>query len=185
MLLRYTFGIKSMSIVVRTAKVDVKFELISEARGHLPRKGVWGCVALKTPFSRLSCSSQGSHFKQKCQFTRPPFEKIWNFRIYSLNLCLNLALKPQIWKFSAHKPPNLEIFSSQAPSFRSKYQFASLTLWKSGLHTPTWKKLSAPRNWKCVCGGVWGGWCVCVGGVWGCVYYLLYYLFLIIEIQHQ
>ena len=40
------------------------------------RGGVW---ALKTPFSRLSCSSQGSHFKQKSQFTRPPFEKIWKF----------------------------------------------------------------------------------------------------------
>ena len=25
------------------------------------------------------------------------------------------ALKPQIWKFSAHKPPNWESFSSQAP----------------------------------------------------------------------
>ena len=28
-----------------------------------------------------------------------------------------LAHKPQIWKFSAHKPPNLEIFSSQASKF--------------------------------------------------------------------
>ena len=49
------------------------------AGGHWPRKGVWGCAALKTPFSRLSCSSQGSHFKQKRQFTRPPFEKIGKF----------------------------------------------------------------------------------------------------------
>ena len=47
--------------------------------GHWPRKGVWGCAALKTPFSRLSCRSQGSHFKQKSQFARPPFEKIWKF----------------------------------------------------------------------------------------------------------
>ena len=47
--------------------------------GHWPRKGVWGCAALKTPFSRLSCRSQGSHFKQKSQYTRPPFEKIWKF----------------------------------------------------------------------------------------------------------
>ena len=42
---------------------------------------------------------------------------------------------PQIWKFSAHKPP---------PLFRGKCQFASPTLRKSGLHTPTWKKLSVP-----------------------------------------
>ena len=51
---------------------------------------------------------------------------------------------PQIWKFSVHKPPNLEIFSSQAPSFRGKNQFASPTLRKSGLHTPTWKKVECP-----------------------------------------
>ena len=79
--------------------------------GHWPRKGEWGCAALTIPFSRLSCSLQGSHFKQKSQLS-------------SL----------QIWKFSVHKPP----------SFRGKYQFASPTLQKSGLHTPTWKKISAP-----------------------------------------
>ena len=44
----------------------------------------------------------------------------------------------------AHKPPNLEIFSSQAPLFRGKYQFASPTLRESGLHTPTWKKVECP-----------------------------------------
>ena len=47
--------------------------------GHWPRKGVWGCAALKTPFSRLFCRSQGSHFKQKSPFTRPPLEKIQKF----------------------------------------------------------------------------------------------------------
>ena len=47
--------------------------------GHWPRKRVWGCAALKNPFLRLSCCSQGSHFKQKSQLTRPPFEKIWKF----------------------------------------------------------------------------------------------------------
>ena len=31
---------------------------------------------------------------------------------------------PQIWKFSVHKPPNLEIFSSQAPKF-GNFQFTS------------------------------------------------------------
>ena len=72
--------------------------------GALAYKGVWGCAALKTPFSRLSCSSQGSHLKQKSQFTRPPFEKIWKFRLYSLNFCPH--------------------FSSQAPKFRY-FQFTS------------------------------------------------------------
>ena len=54
--------------------------------GHWPRKGVWGCAALKTPFSRLSCRSQGSHFKQKSQFTRCPLlRKFGNLSLNSLN----------------------------------------------------------------------------------------------------
>ena len=84
---------------------------------------------------------------------------------------------PQIWKFSVHKPPKLEIFSSQAPKF-GNFQFKSPPfqrqlsvhkppLQKSGPHTPTKKKLSAPPNihwlnqkannyliiglWKCTC----------------------------------
>ena len=93
--------------------------------GHWPRKRVRGCAALKTPFSRLSCSSQESHFKQKSQFTRPPFEKFGNFSFYSLNFHPNFnSQAPQIWKFSVHKPPNLEIFSSQAPKY-GNFQFTS------------------------------------------------------------
>ena len=107
--------------------------------GHWPRKGVWGCAALKTPFSRLSCRSQGSHFKQKSQFTRPPFDSE-NLEI----LACTASIFTQIWKFSAHKPPNLEIFRSQAPLFRGICQFASPTLRKSGPHTPTWKKVECP-----------------------------------------
>ena len=96
--------------------------------GHWSRKGVWGCAALKTPFSRLSCHSQGSHFKQKSQFTRPPFEKIWKFKPLQPQFSPNFSSQapkfgnfqltsPQIWKFSAHKPPFSEAnyVSSQAP----------------------------------------------------------------------
>ena len=106
--------------------------------GHWPRKGVWGCAVLKTPFSRLSCSSQGSHFKQKC----PLLRKFGNFILYSLNFRPNFSSQapkfghfqltsPQILKFSVHKPP----------LFRGKYQFASPTLRKSWPHIPTWKKV--------------------------------------------
>ena len=102
---------------------------VSWSGGHWPRKGVWGCAALKTPYSRLSCSSQGSHFKQKSQFTRPPFEKIWKFNLYSLNFHPNFSSQapkfgnfqltsPQIWKISAHKSPFSEAnVSSQPPHF--------------------------------------------------------------------
>ena len=53
------------------------------------------------------------------------------------------------------KPPNMEIFSSQAPkygnfpftspfSFRGNDPFTSPPLRKSGPHTPTWKKVECP-----------------------------------------
>ena len=89
--------------------------------GYWPRKGVWGCAALKTPFSRLSCRSQGSHFKQKSQFTRPPSEKIWKFQ----------PLQPQF----SPKAPNLEISSSQAPKF-GNFQLTSPQIWKFSAHKP-------------------------------------------------
>ena len=101
-------------------------------------------AALKDPISSKRVSSQDSLLR-----------KFGNFSLNSLNFHPNFSSQapkfgnfpltsPQIWKFSAHKPPNLEIFRSQAPPFRGKCQFASPTLRKSGPHTPTWKKLSAP-----------------------------------------
>ena len=82
--------------------------IVSHPGGHWPRKGVWGCAALKTPFSRLSCRSQGSHFKQKSQFTRLSF---WE------NLEILACTASIFTQILAHKPPNLKIFSSQAPKF--------------------------------------------------------------------
>ena len=101
-------------------------------------------VVRKGPISSKRVSSQD-----------PLLRKFGNFSLYSLNFCQNFSSQAskfgnfqltsfQIWKFSVHKPPNLEIFSSQAPSFRGNYQFASPTLWKSGPHTPTWKKVECP-----------------------------------------
>ena len=64
----------------------------------------------RAPF-HASLVVRKSHFKQKSQFTRPPFEKIENFEI----LASTASIFTQIL---AHKPPNLEIFSSQqAPNF--------------------------------------------------------------------
>ena len=87
--------------------------------GHWPRKGVWGCAALNIPFSRLSCSSQGSHFKQNVSSQDSLLRKFGNFSLYSLNFWTNFSSKnPQIWKFSAHKPPLSEAsISSQASHF--------------------------------------------------------------------
>ena len=93
--------------------------------GHWPRKGVWECAALKTPFSRLFCSSLESHFKQKSHFTRPPFEKIWKLLAPTAsNFAQILALKlPNLEIFSS-QAPNWEVFSSQAPNFEN-FQFTS------------------------------------------------------------
>ena len=97
--------------------------------GHWPRKGVWGCAALKTPFLCLSCRSQGSHFKQKSSSQDPLLRKFGNFSRYSLNFHPSFSSQtpkfgnfqltsPQIWKFSTHKPPFSEAnVSSQAPHF--------------------------------------------------------------------
>ena len=84
----------------------------------------------------------------------PLLRNFGNFSFCSLNFHKFLLSNPQIWKFSAHKAKNLEIFSSQAPKFgkiqftsplfRGKYHFASPTLRKSGPHTPTWKKVECP-----------------------------------------
>ena len=106
---------------------------------ELTKKGVWGCVALKTRFSHLChVVRKGSHFKQKSLKLSSQDsllrKKKWNFSLYSLNFYP---------KFSS-QAPKFEKFSSQDPSFRGKNQFASPTLQKSGPHTPTWKKLSVP-----------------------------------------
>ena len=140
--------------------------------GHWPRKGVWGCVAQKTPFSRLSCSLQGSYFKQKSQFTRPPLEKIWNFSLYCLNFHPNFTSQapkfwnfqltsPQIGKFSVHKSSNLESFSSQAPPFSehtSEIRAAHPCLKKSWVPLPRVSsvKLKLILNWE----GVYLGRCL-------------------------
>ena len=101
-------------------------------------------AARKGPISNKGVSSQD-----------PLLRKFGKFSINSLNFLPNFSSRapkfgnfqltsPQIWNFSAHKPPNLEIFPSQAPLFRGKCQFASPTLRKSGPHTPTWKKVECP-----------------------------------------
>ena len=76
--------------------------------GHWPRKGVWGCAVLKTPFSRLSRSSQGSHYKQKSLKSVYNFffwEKFGNFSPYNLNFCPNFSSQdPQIWRFQYTRP---------------------------------------------------------------------------------
>ena len=123
--------------------------------GHWPRKRVWGCVALKTPFSRLSYSLQGSHSSKSVSSRDPLLRKFRNFSHYSLNFHPNFSSQapksgnfqltsPKIGKFSVHKPPNLEIFSSQAPFSDANISSQAPHFGNPG-HTPLPdKNLSAP-----------------------------------------
>ena len=123
----------------------------------------------RPPFHACPAARKGPISSQRVSSQDPLLRKFGNFSLNILNFHPNFSSQapkfgnfqltsPQIWKFSAHKPPNLEFFRSQAPLFRGKCQFASPTLRKSWPHTPTWKKLSAPpggfshqnRTWMCL-----------------------------------
>ena len=109
----------------------------------------------RPPFHASPAARKGPISSKRVSSQDPLLRKFGNFSLYSLNFHPNFSSQapkfgnfqltsPQIWKFSAHKPPNSEIFRSQAPLFRGKCQFASPTLRKSGPHTPTWKKVECP-----------------------------------------
>ena len=100
--------------------------------GHWPRKGVWGCAALKTPFSRLSCSSQGSHFKQESVHKTPLWE----------NLEILASTASVFAQILALKPPNLEIVRLQAPKL-GNFQFTSPQIWKFSVHRPPFSKANS------------------------------------------
>ena len=115
-------------------------------------KGYGDVRPWRPPFHASPVVRKGPNSSKRVSSQDPLLRKFGIFFLYSLNLCQNFSSQapkfgnfqltsPQNWKFSVHKPPNLESFSSQTPSFRGKYHFASPTLRKSGPHTPTWKKV--------------------------------------------
>ena len=123
----------------------------------------------RPPFHAAPVVCKGPISSKRVSSQDPLLRKFGNFSLYSLNFHSNFSSQvpkfghfqltsSQIWTFSVHKPPNMEIFSSQVPLFRGKYQFASSTLRKSGPHTPTWKKLSAPLG---LCSSFVSYWTIC------------------------
>ena len=131
-------------------------------RGHWPRKGVWGCAALKTPFftplllfARVPFQAKGSVHKtpfwenlEILASTASIFAQVLALKPLNLEIFSSQAPKlgnfqstsPQIWKFSVHKPP-----------FQREISFRKPPLRKFGPHTPTWKKLSAPQATPIFC----------------------------------
>ena len=82
----------------------------------------------RPPFHASPVVHKGPISSKSVSLQDPLLRKFGNFSLYSLNFHPNFSSQapkfgnfqltsPQIWKFSVHKPPNLEIFSSQAPPF--------------------------------------------------------------------
>ena len=71
----------------------------------------------RPPFHASPAARKGPISSKRVSSQDPLLRKFGNFSLYSLNFHPNFSSSPQIWKCSAHKPPNLEIFSSQAPKF--------------------------------------------------------------------
>ena len=123
--------------------------------GHCPRKGVWGCAALKTPFHVSPVVRKGPISSKRVSSQAPLLRKFGNFSLYSLNFYQNFSSQapkfgnfqlssPQIWKFSAHKPPNLEIFRSQAPFSEASISSQAPHFGNPDCTPLPEKKLSAP-----------------------------------------
>ena len=92
-------------------------------------------VVCKGPISSKSVSSQD-----------PLLRKFGNYSLYSLNFCPKFSSHaPKIWEFSVHKPPNLEIFSSQAPLSEENTSSQALHFGYPGRTPHTWKKVECPH----------------------------------------
>ena len=75
--------------------------------------GVWGCVALKTPFSCQFIRVPFQAKEVKSQFTGPPFEKNLEILAFTASQAPNLKISVHKTLFqtqkSVHKPHNLEM----------------------------------------------------------------------------
>ena len=108
--------------------------------GHWPRKGVWGCAAVMTPFFQTSRRSLAYQFTIIALLLCPPFS---NFRkMFHFQPCFGQNFSSQDANF-----PN---FRSLDPSFFKENPLPRPYFWKPMWHTPTKKKLSAPPPGKVI-----------------------------------
>ena len=100
----------------RWAKISERCE--NTGGGHWPRKGVWGVRPWRLPFHAFPVVHKGP-ISSNSQFTSPLLENKKEILASSTSIVAQILThkppKAKIWKFSVHKPPNLEIFSSQGP----------------------------------------------------------------------
>ena len=114
--------------------------LLHPGGGHWPRKGVWGCAAVMTPFFRATRRSLAYQFTIIAPLLCPPFS---NFRkIFNFQPCFGQNFSSQDANF-----PN---FRSLDPSFFKENPLPRPYFWKPVWHTPTKKKVECPPPPGCV-----------------------------------
>ena len=102
--------------------------------GHWPRKGVWGCTAVMTPFFQASRRSLAYQFAIIAPLLCPPFS---NFRkIFNFQPCFGQNFSSQDANF-----PN---FHSLDPSFFKENPLLRPYFLKPVWHIPTQKKVECP-----------------------------------------
>ena len=99
--------------------------------GHWPRKGVWGCAAVMTPFFQATRRSLAYQFTIIAPVLCPQFS---NFRnIFNFQPCFGQNFSSQDANFR-----------SLDPSFFKENPLPRPYFWKPVWHTPTKKKIECP-----------------------------------------
>ena len=123
--------------------------------GHWPRKGHGDVRPWRPPFHASPAARKGPISSKRVSSQDPLWRKFGNFSLNSLNFHPNFISQApkfgnfqltstQIWKFSAHKPPNLEFFRSQAPFSEANVSSHAPHFRNPGRTPLPEKKLNAP-----------------------------------------
>ena len=102
--------------------------------GHWPRKGVWGCAAVMTPFFQATRRSLAYQFTINAPLLCPPFS---NFR-------KNFHFQPCFGQNFNSQDANFPNFRSLDPTFFKENPLPRPYFWKPVWHTPTKKKSWVP-----------------------------------------
>ena len=119
------------------------------------KRGYGDVQPWRPPFHAPPTVCKGPILSKIVSSQDPLLRKFGNFSLNSLNFRPNFSSQapkfgnfqlasPQIWKFSVHKPPNLEIFSSQAPFSEANSSSQAPHFGNPGRTPLPVKKLSAP-----------------------------------------
>ena len=136
-----SFEVKTFDIpVLKCSPIIVLQHLTVFPGGHWPRKGVWGCAAVMTPFFQATWRSLAYQFTIIAPLLCPPFS---NFRkISNFQPCFGQNFSSQDANF-----PN---FRSLDPSFFKENPLPRPYFWKPVWHTPTKKKSWVPPPRDCI-----------------------------------